>query len=49
MTDSRKGSSADNRNDGQAAGTEQMLRSMPSTSGLCVPTGYSNSVYPSNR
>ena len=27
MTDSRKGSSADNRNDGQAAGTEQMLRS----------------------
>ena len=28
MTDSRKGSSADNRNDGQAAGTGQMLRSM---------------------
>jgi hypothetical protein len=27
MTDSRKGSSADNRNDGQAAGTGQMLRS----------------------
>ena len=28
MTDSRKGSSADNRNDGQAAGTGKMLRSM---------------------
>jgi len=27
MTDSRKGSSADNRNDGQAAGNGQMLRS----------------------
>jgi hypothetical protein len=28
MTDSRKGSSADNRNDGLAAGTGQMLRQM---------------------
>ena len=68
MTDSRKGSSADNLNDGQAAGTGKMLRSMliggfarhggleelnalsmPSTSGLCVPTDYRNSVYLSNR
>jgi hypothetical protein len=68
MADSRKGSSADNRNDGLAAGTGQMLRSMliggsarhggleelntslhAEHQWLCVPTGYSNRVYLSNR